>query len=134
MKNVLKSKIVIFFLFAILFVSFSVQEVKACEIEFEITDNKKNVYEVGDILVVKVKVILTHRSCPIAMKQTKFTMKGLKVVGSTQWKQLSTMIWERKLKMQVTGTKDGKLVLNAVRTCDKDGGFGSLKLNSNPKK
>ena len=134
MKNLLKSKTVIFLLFAFLSVAFSIQETKACEIEFEITENIKEVYEVGDIIVVKVKVILTHRSCPVAMKQTKFTMKGLKILGATQWTQLSTMIWERKLKMQVTGTKDGKLVLNAVRTCDKDGGFGSLKLNSTPVK
>ena len=132
MKNLIKSKWLYIILMGIFFISFQPQKAEACEIEFEITDNKKEVYEVGDIIVVKVKVILTHRTCPVALKQTKFTMKGLKVVSATGWTQLSTMIWERKLKMQVTGTKDGKLVLNAVRTCDKDGGFGSLKLNSTP--
>ena len=134
MKNLLKSKTVALFLLIFITVAFSAQHTKACEIEFEVTKNKKEVYAVGDIIVVKVKVILTHRSCPVAMKQTKFTMKGLKVVGTTEWLQLSTMIWERKLKMQVTGTKNGKLILNAVRTCDKDGGFGSMKLNSEPLK
>jgi hypothetical protein len=134
MKTKLNSKTIIFFLVAFLSLSFSAKETKACEIEFEITNNKKEVYNIGDVVVIKVKVVLTHRSCPISMKQTKFTMKGLKVVATTEWKQLSTMVWERKLKMQVTGTKDGKLVLNAIRNCDKDGGFGSLKLNSKPKK
>jgi len=134
MKKNLNSKTVIFFLIAFLSLSFSVKEVNACEIGFEITDNKKEIYDIGDVIVIKVNVTLTHRSCPIAMKQTKFTMKGLKVIATTEWKQLSTMVWERKLKMKVIGTKDGKLVLNAIRNCDKDGGFGSLILQSKPQK
>ena len=132
MKKLIKSKWIIIVLLAVFFTSFQPQKVEACEIKFEITENKKDVYNIGDIIVVKVKIILTHRACPISIKDTKFTMKGLKVIGATEWTQLSTMVWERKLKMKVNGTKNGKLVLNAIRTCDKDGGFGSLKLNSNP--
>ena len=131
MKNLIKTKWLYIILLGMFFISFQPQKAEACEIEFEVIDNKKAVYNVGDIIVVKVKVILTHRSCPVGLKETKFTMKGLKVVSATNWSQKSTMVWERKLKMQVTGTKNGKLVLNAVRECDKDGGFGSLKLNSN---
>ncbi len=101
----------------------------ACEIEFEITTGKKESYNVGDTIVVVVKVALTHRSCPVKLNKTKFKLKGLKVIKSTQWKQLSANKWERKLMIVVTETKGKKLNLAAIRECDKDGGFGTLKLN-----
>ena len=134
MKKIISTKWLYAILTVMFLVSFQPQEANACDIEFEIVDNEKNVYEVGDVLVVKIKVTLTHRSCPVALKQTKFTMKGLKVLGSTEWVQNSTMVWVRKLKMEVTGSTDGKLVLNVIRECDKDGGFGALKLTSIPLK
>lgn len=134
MKNVVKSKWFLILLVSIFLISFGTKQANACEIEFEVTDNKKDTYEVGDVIVVKVIVTLTHRSCPVGIKKTKFNMKGLKVVGAKEWNQKSTMVWERELKMKVTGTKDGKLTLNAVRECDKDGGYGSMILESIPVK
>jgi len=103
---------------------------KACEIEFEVTKGKKENYKTGDTLVIKVFVKLTHRSCPVAMKKTKFKMKGLKVLKSTPWKETSTNEWERKLMAVVTAKSNGKINIAAVRECEKDGGFGSLKLEA----
>lgn len=114
----------------LLFFSIIPKTTSACEIEFEITKGKKDSYQVGDTIVVLVKVALTHRSCPVKMKQTKFSMKGLKVLKSTPWKQTAANDWERKLMIVVNETKDGKLNLTAVRECEKDGGFGTLKLKA----
>ncbi len=112
------------------FLSFLIpKNASACEIEFEILTGKKESYNVGDTIVVVVKVALTHRSCPVKLNKTKFKLKGLKVIKSTQWKQLSANKWERKLMIVVTETKGKKLNLTAIRECNKDGGFGTLKLN-----
>jgi len=132
MKSLIKSKAVLILLLGTILFSFSAQETQACEINFEIVKGKKETYKVGDIIVVRVIVTLTHRSCPEALKKTKFKMNGLKVLGATEWKQIATMDHERKLKLQVLSNKDGKLVFNAIRTCDKDGGFGSLILEAIP--
>ncbi len=132
MKNLLKSKTILILLFGFLLVSFSAQETKACEIEFEIVKGKKETYKAGDVIVLKVIVILTHRVCPISIKKTKFKTNGMKVVGATKWKQNSTMEYERKLKVKILSNEDGKLIFNVTRTCDKDGGFGSLKLDAVP--
>ncbi len=126
----MKIKWIIVAMIGIFFLSFGAQETKACEIEFEILKGKKDVYNVGDTIVVKVIVKLTHRSCPVALKKTKFKMKGMKVLKSTGWKQLSSMDYERKLKIVITGTKGNKVTLNAIRECEKDGGFGSMKLET----
>jgi uncharacterized radical SAM superfamily Fe-S cluster-containing enzyme len=134
MKKLFKSKTGMILILAILFTAFTIPNANACEIEFEILKGKKEVYEVGDIIVVKILVTLTHRSCPEALKKTKFKMNGLKVIGATEWKQTGAMDHERKLKIKILGTNDGKLIFNAVRTCDKDGGFGSLKLEAIPLK
>ncbi len=106
---------------------------QACEIDFEILKGKKESYSTGDTLVIKVIVALTHRSCPVAMKKTKFKMKGLKVIKSTPWKELSPNDYVRKLLIVVTAESKGKINLSAIRECEKDGGFGSLKLEAVPK-
>ncbi len=110
------------------FVSLAPKNVNACEIDIEVTKGKKDAYQTGDTLVLMVKVVLTHRSCPVKMKDTQFNMKGLSVVKSTPWKQTAAMDWERKLMVVVTEKKGKKLNLTAVRECEKDGGFGSIKL------
>lgn len=106
------------------------KEIYACDIEFEILKGKKETYSVGDTIIVKVKVALTHRSCPVALKKTKFKLNGMKVLKATRWKKLSSMDYERKLKIIITGNE---VTLNAIRECEKDGGFGSLKLETVPK-
>ncbi len=132
MKSLLKSKAALLFLIGFLVMSVFGYDAKACEIEMKIIKGKKEVYTPGDTIVVYVQVTLTHRACPEAIKKTKFETNGIKVIKSTQWKQTSTMDYERKLMAVVTGTKNGKLTINAIRTCDKDGGFGSLKIESVP--
>jgi len=125
----MRTKWILTILLGVFLLSFTPKTANACEIEFEITKGKKESYNIGDTLVVIVKVALTHRSCPVKMKATKFKMKGLKVIKSTQWKQLAANDWERKLMMVVTETKGKKLNLTAIRECEKDGGFGTLKLD-----
>ena len=132
MRGLEYSRLILILFLGFMFSAITIQDAKACDIGFEILKGKKDKYEKGDILVIKVKVKLTHRTCPEALKKTKFKMNGLKVLGATKWKKLSAMEYERKLKLEVVGTKDGKLIFNAVRTCDKDGGFGSLKLEAIP--
>jgi hypothetical protein len=129
----MKTKWFFTIILALLLTSFASLESKACEIDFEILKGKKEIYQAGDEIVVKVKVKLTHRSCPEALKKTKFKMNGMKVIQSTGWKKLSSMEYERKLKIVITGTKSNKVTLNAIRECEKDGGFGSLKLEAIPK-
>jgi len=110
-------------------ITFMPNAAKACEIELEVVKGEKEKYQKGDTLVILIKVALTHRSCPIKMKETKFTMKGIKVIKSTPWKQKSANDWERKLMLVVGDTSDGKINLTVVRECEKDGGFGTIKLD-----
>ena len=101
----------------------------ACEISFEILDNKKEYYQKGDVLVVKVKVVFTHRQCPEGINATKFRYDGMKVLGATQWSEPESGTYERKFKLQIEQTDKDNLVFGALRTCDKDGGAGSITLN-----
>ncbi len=104
------------------------KESKACEIEFKILKGEKEKYKFGDTIVVMIEVALTHRSCPIAMKKTKFKLNGMKVIKSTPWKQKSANDWKRKLMIVITEKEAKKVNLTAIRECEKDGGFGTMKL------
>ena len=126
----MKFRWLIFMALGIFFFQFIPIIVNACEIEFEIVKGEKETYQNGDTLIVKVNVILTHRSCPVAIKKTQFKTSGLKVLKATSWKQLTSMEYERKLIIVLNEPKKGKFTINAIRTCDKDGGFGSLILNA----
>ena len=125
----MNTKWILAIMMGVFLIALTPKKATACEIEITVTKGEKENYQIGDTLVLLVDVALTHRSCPVKIKETKFNMKGLKVIKSTPWKQNSTNEWERKLMVVVTNTKDGKLNLTAVRECDKDGGFGSIKLD-----
>lgn len=116
---------------AILLILFTAmpQMSKACEFTFKVDGEAKTEYSIGDELVVVVKLILTHRVCPEGLDATKFDFSGLKVLGATKWNELKQGEYERKFKLQVTDDKKAKYTMTAVRTCDKDGGSGSFKLN-----
>lgn len=121
-------KWIIYLLIGAFFMSAIPTTAKACDIEFKIVKGKKDSYQVGDTLVVIAEVGLTHRTCPVKLKETKFKMKGLKVIKSTSWKEVSTNIWQRKLMIVVQETSNGKINISAIRECEKDGGLGTLKL------
>ncbi len=99
----------------------------ACEFNFKVSGDEKPSYKAGDEIVVVVTLALTHRNCPESINNTKFDFTGLKALGATQWKDLGDGKFERKFKLQVIDDPKGKHILNAIRTCDKDGGSGSIK-------
>lgn len=122
----MKYLVTTFFLFSILLVN---QQLKACEIEFAIMgDEKKESFKVGDEIIVKVKVIFTHRVCPEGIENTKFKYEGVKVLGATKWKEYAKGKFERKLKLKVLKGNSPEMILEAIRTCDKEGGYGKIKL------
>lgn len=108
-----------------LFLSLNTQ---ACEIKFKIVGDEKESYQVGDEVVVAVTVVYTHRVCPEGIKKTKFNFTGVEALGATPWTQLSEGKYTRKLKLKITSQEKNKHLLSAVRTCDKDGGSGSITI------
>ncbi|MCF8362433.1 MAG: hypothetical protein K9G70_07395 [Prolixibacteraceae bacterium] len=98
----------------------------ACEFDFEVLKGEKEAYNVGDEVIVLVTVTYTHRVCPEGIDATKFNFTGTKALGATKWEEVSNGKYERKLKLVITEDKKGIHILNAVRTCDKDGGSGTV--------
>jgi len=128
MKNILYKSIFIMSIF--LFSTTNI--INACEIIFEIEQGKKEIYKTGDEIIVKVKVIFTHRVCGLSINHTKFEPNGLNILSATDWVENSPNTWERKIKLKVEGNQSGKLVLAANRTCDLVGGQGSITFNYEP--
>jgi hypothetical protein len=91
-----------------------------CDITMKI-EKEKTVYRVGDELIVKVVVSLTHGNCPISIKAVEFTTENLKILQGTEWKEKEPGVWERKLKVVVIETQDKTAKLTAQRKCDKGG-------------
>jgi hypothetical protein len=73
-------------------------------------------------------VIFTHRVCPEGIENTKFKYEGVKVLGATKWKEYAKGKFERKLKLKVLKGNSSEMILEAIRTCDKEGGYGKIKL------
>jgi len=103
----------------------------ACEINFTIKEGEKESYSTGDIVVIEVEVVFTHRMCPVSLKETKFKYEGVKILGATEWKQVTEMKYIRKLKVQLIELKKGekgKSQIFAIRSCEKDGGYGNIEI------
>lgn len=106
----------------------------ACDIKFKILSNQKDKYNVNDEFIVKVTVYFTHKNCSEGINNTNFVTDGMKISSATKWTEVEPGIFERKLKIQVVGTKNGKMALKAVRKCKKEGGLGTMKLACIPVK
>jgi hypothetical protein len=102
----------------------------ACDFNFKVNGNKKSCHP-GDIVEVTVELVLTHRVCNVAPSQTKFKIDGVKVIGASNWKQVSANKYERTVKMEVLDDSKKKITLVAARTCDKEGGTGYFTLPKN---
>lgn len=106
----------------------------ACEITLSVEKGGKEKYNPGDEVVVLVKMSFTHKVCNVSLQNTKFEGKGMEIMGGTDWKETSPNVWERKIKVKITGTPEGKSVLNVIRTCDKMGGYATMSFLSKPVK
>lgn len=103
----------------------------ACDINIAVDKSlKKELYKTGDELVVVVTVQQSHRRCTLAMDKTTYEPTGLKIMAATDWKELTPGFWERKMKLKVTGTADGKLSFGVSRSCTKEDSHASLQLKS----
>ena len=122
MKTLLK----IVFASALLFFLPSIA--RACDIIVTVEGVQKEKYKAGDIVVVKITVILKHRSCDVSLDETDIRVSGSQITGATKWVNTTGRTWERKLKIKIGSDAEGKAVITAVRTCEKDGGKGSLTL------
>ena len=87
----------------------------ACDFEFTTKDNKTSV-KPGEEFVINVKLSLTHRSCKVAAKDTKFKFEGMDIVGATDWKQETPMIYTRQIKAKANSDNSKKIDLPKLPT------------------
>ena len=80
------------------------------------------------MVILSVDVFLTHRDCPEGIKATKFNAVGMKVLGATKWKEIAPEKFRRLIKARITSAEKGEGAFHARRTCDKEGGYGVLKI------
>jgi hypothetical protein len=99
----------------------------ACEIHIVTDSPQKENYKTGDVVVVKITVVLKHRNCDVDINETAIKVSGLQITGTTKWTNTEKRTWERKIKVKITGDKK-QAIITAERTCDRDGGKGSLTL------
>ena len=102
-----------------------VQAATACDINISVHGESKEEYTVGDEVIFRVDVHLTHRICPYGIEATKFTGEGLELLGATPWKKVAEYDYVRLVKARVQKDPDSKAVLKAVRSCEKGGAAGS---------
>lgn len=102
----------------------------ACIIEVKADPStKKDHYKAGDEVVVLVVVKKEHRVCHTPIEETTYEPQGVKIVSATDWKETEPGVWERKMKLKVTDTSDGKLSFSVRRKCNKENSQATLVLN-----
>jgi len=118
-------KIVLKFIFLFLALNVAVQS-KACDFIFKVQGDVKEVYKVGDEIIVVVTMKISHRVCNETLNEVKFNFNGLKVSGATKWTETNPNEYERKFKLVVGPDAKGNCNMSVMRSCDKDGGNGSI--------
>ncbi|MBN2059393.1 MAG: hypothetical protein JW882_03155 [Deltaproteobacteria bacterium] len=100
----------------------------ACEITVDYMDKTKDVYKVNDEVILKIGVFLTHRNCPEGIDATTYKAENLEVIGATNWEEKSANYFERLIKVKIIDSESGESVFHVLRTCEKEGGYDSLKI------
>jgi hypothetical protein len=118
-------------IFLLSFTFLNVSQALACDIEVSL-QNKNQSFQTGNEFVVVVQVTKTHRMCRVDINETTYEPNGLKVLSATDWKETSPGVWQRKMKLKVTGNAASKLAFYVRRKCNKENSVGSLVLNSKP--
>ena len=121
-----RTKLLMIWLLALIFYFLAGQTLNACDVIFKVISDEKETYIVGDEIIVLLTVKLTDRDCPVTLEQTEYKADGIKIKAATKWKQTAPDIWKRKLKLEVTDGSKDELSIAAVRTCEKEGGYGSF--------
>lgn len=116
-------RLMILSLFSIMAIASSL----ACNITIT-TSGEKQAYKVGEEVLINVQVKLIHHNCERAIKDTKFTYEGLKIISATEWKEVSPGTFTRQVKAQIIESSKAEAKLTAQRTCDRDGGRCSVTI------
>jgi hypothetical protein len=116
------------FLFTIIFLFLFLPALVACEIIVAVDGKAKEKYKPGETVTLKITVILKHRNCDVSLDETDIRATGANITAGTKWVNTGTNTWERKIKITMAADKTPKAVIMAERTCEKDGGKGSLTL------
>lgn len=98
----------------------------ACEVHFNVSGEPKESYQSGDVFILEVKIVYTHRECEIQLADTKFLYKGIKILGATNWKELTPSTFVRQIKIQVTDEQAEEANLSITRKCSKEGVIGKF--------
>ena len=107
----------------VVFIVFSIAAFP-CDITITKSDDKE--VKVGDIIILKIDVTLTHRVCNLGPEDTKFETEGMKILAATSWKEIEPGQLQRKLKIEVE--KAGEVTLKVIRDCRKGGAKSDYKL------
>lgn len=102
---------------------------EACEVHFSVSGEQKTTYQPGDTFILEVKIVYTHRECEIQLSDTKFLFKGIKILGATNWKEMSPTTFVRQIKIQVTDEQVDEAGLSLARKCSKEGVIGKFTIN-----
>lgn len=100
-----------------------------CDISLATDGDRKNKYLPGEVIVLKVRVVLEHRNCDVDINKTAIHVSGGQITAATDWVNTSGKTWERKIKVRLSADKTGRAVVTARRTCDRDGGEGKITLD-----
>ena len=102
---------------------------RACELKFSISGEKKEVYKIGEELIVEVTVVYTHRTCEIQLSDTKFTYEGMKILGATTWKEKAPNTFARQIKLSLLDDSLDQASLTITRKCSKEGAIGTFRIS-----
>jgi len=87
--------------------------------QFEIINNKKEIYQLGETLVVKINAIQNTRACTNGVEKTRIFTKGLTLVSQTQWTKLESNTYEKNVTVTVKGNKKNDARITAFRQTDR---------------
>jgi hypothetical protein len=109
-------------LISAVFIIIGVINTFACNIS---VDTDKDSYNINDYAIVTVVLNQDHRNCLHEGEEPVIKVKGLELVGKTDFAEISNGVWQIKYKAKII---DDSPVFIAERLCDKDGDLEKISI------
>lgn len=89
------------------------------EYSFQIIENNKEIYTIGDTLSLIIKATQNTRVCAEGVDKTKIFTKGLAIIWQTDWMNTTNNTYEKKITLAVKGNKKNDACITAFRQSDR---------------
>ena len=89
------------------------------QVNIQYVKGGKTNYNIGDTVVLSVRIKAPEETCIDGMKTTKLFQKGISIINQSEWQEIKKGLWQTTISLIIKGNKKKEAILTIFRRNDK---------------